>query len=554
MLPEVKALEPQLKQILYGCVEHVQATKAGLYLSATADLNEKTFELVTSYQFNDAGRKVIKANDDVVDRIAVKRNAFFVNGLGADQRFSEMLFRQGTDRLLVSPLFSRGRLIGFIDMRDKAGKKPFDTPDVEASQKIAEDLLSLLAAKQLFGIAPIALVDDPQKRRMPLPNSIPNSIAAPQAGPVATNHPHELSAAAQRAVTTAREYVAKRQLHTASNTKRSLSDRDLEVVRHLLPACLAIPGALFASFVAVGHPNHPQVIVALATLAEDALLMLRSHQQAWLKRANQPSLADARPHLIYPFSAPGARITSAGITSILSAPVHAQSVEGLVLTIAFARPPEADAQRALHIVLRQIEQAVEIAIAAGNGRNDRQAAAEKLLEPDFQKYPELVDHSRQVATIAHRFAILCELSTVQVETVRLAALVHDVGMRLLDYERLYRRPNLTNEELRGLAEHPIVGAAIVEPLLGVDVAQAVLRHHERVDGKGYPSRLTGTQIPLAARIIQICDAWVAMTSPHSYQPPISYDQAATKIRDAAGTQFDAELAMRFVKSLNEIGA
>ena len=127
-------------------------------------------------------------------------------------------------------------------------------------------------------------------------------------------------------------------------------------------------------------------------------------------------------------------------------------------------------------------------------------------------------------------------------------------MRLLDYERLYRRPNLTSEELRGMAEHPIVGAALVEPLLGPDVAQAVLRHHERVDGKGYPSRLAGTQIPLASRIIQICDAWVAMTSPRSYQAPISYDQAATKIRDAAGTQFDAELAVRFLKSLNEIGA
>ena len=64
-----------------------------------------------------------------------------------------------------------------------------------------------------------------------------------------------------------------------------------------------------------------------------------------------------------------------------------------------------------------------------------------------------------------------------------------------------------------MAEHPIVGAALVEPLLGTEVAQAVLRHHERVDGKGYPSRLTGTQIPLASRIIQICDAWVAMTAP-----------------------------------------
>jgi hypothetical protein len=550
MLAEVKALEPQLKQILYGCVEHVQATKAGLYLSATHDLNEKTFELVTSYQFNDAGRKVLRANDDLIDRIAVKRNAFYVNGVGTDQRFAEMLFRQGTDRLLVSPLFSRGRLIGFIDMRDKAGKKPFDTPDVEASEKIAADLLSLLASKQLFGIAPLALSGDPQKRNTPPPNS----IVVPQSGPIATNHPQELSAGAQRAVTSAREFMARRQLNAASSSKRSLTERDLEVVRLLLPACLAIPGAVLACFSAIGHHNNPQAIVALATVTDDAMEMLQTHLQDWLKRANQPYLGGPQPQLIYPFGVQVVPITAGGISTILSAPVNAQSVEGLVLTVAFERTPEAQAQRALHIFLRQIEQSVESAIAAGTGRNDRQAVADKLLEPDFQRYPELAEHTRQVATIAQRFAILCELTAAQVETVRLAALVHDVGLRLLDYERLYRRPNLTTEELRGLAEHPIVGAALVEPLLGIEVAQAVLRHHERFDGKGYPSRLAGTQIPLAARILAICDAWVSMTSPHSYQPPISYDQAATKIRDGAATQFDGELAVKFVKSLHEIGA
>src|SRR5260370_33539106 len=88
----------------------------------------------------------------------------------------------------------------------------------------------------------------------------------------------------------------------------------------------------------------------------------------------------------------------------------------------------------------------------------------------------------------------------QVEVVRVAGLVHDVGLRLLDYERLYRRPSLTAEELRGLAEHPIVGAAIVEPLLGAEVAHAVLRHHERVDGKGHPRHIRGHSIPRAPRM------------------------------------------------------
>jgi len=281
--------------------------------------------------------------------------------------------------------------------------------------------------------------------------------------------------------------------------------------------------------------------------------MLQTHLQAWLKRANQPHMT-SKPLLIYPFGVQVVPVSAAGISTILSAPVNAQSVEGLVLTVAFERTPEAQAQRALHIFLRQVENSVEAAIAASSGRNDRQTIAEKLLEPDFQRYPELVEHCRAVSVIAQRFSILLDMPPTQVETVRIAALVHDVGMRLLDYDRLYKRPNLTAEELRGVAEHPIVGAAIVEPMLGPEIAQAVLRHHERVDGRGYPSRLTGNNIPIASRIIQICDAWVAMTSETSYQATISREEAATKLREGAGTQFDEQLVQRFIKSLGEMGA
>src|SRR5207237_4785406 len=107
----------------------------------------------------------------------------------------------------------------------------------------------------------------------------------------------------------------------------------------------------------------------------------------------------------YPFGVQVGPVSAAGISTILSAPVNAQSVEGLVLTVAFERTPEAQAQRAMHIFLRQIEHSVESAIAATSGRNDRQLIAEKLLEPDFQKYPELLDHSRQVSAMAQRLAI-----------------------------------------------------------------------------------------------------------------------------------------------------
>lgn len=546
MLPEVQSLESALKQILYGCVEHVQATKAALYLCTSRDLNDKRYELVTHYQYNPADRKIVTSNDDLVDRLAVKRTPFYVNGLSADHRFAEILFSQGNDRLLAAPLFSRGRLVGFIDMRDKAGRKPFETGDVQAAQKIADDMIHVLAKNNLYGLAPLKVVEESPSPLVATSVELPPAAATTAPSPLAGG---VFSADAMRAIEAARQYMSRRQLNRETTT-RVLSDSDLDSVRAVLPAVLAIPGAVLGAFSAVGHPNNPQLVVSMRTVPDEALTRLQSHLEAWLKRTNQTRLL-MRPHVSYPFGAPAAALDASALLQF-SAPVNVYSVEGLVLTVAFESQPGAAAQRALKIMLHQLELTVEAAISTTSGRSERALIAERLLEPDFQKFPDLVEHSREVAIVAQRLARILELPPAQIETIRIAALVHDVGLRVLDYERLYRRPNLTPEELRGLAEHPVVGAALVEPLLGSDVAQAVLRHHERVDGKGYPSRLQGAQIPLASRIIQIADAWVAMTARHSYQIPIDREKAAERLRESAGTHFDAALVERFLRSLHEI--
>ncbi|MEO8379654.1 MAG: HD domain-containing phosphohydrolase [Acidobacteriota bacterium] len=555
MLPEIKPIESQLKQILYGCVEHVQATKAALYLSASRDLNDKRYELVTHYQYNPADRKVVTANDDLVDRLAVKRTPFFVNGLGTDQRFAEILFRQGNDRMLAAPLFSRGRLVGFIDMRDKAGKKNFEGEDVSAAAKIAEEMLGVLARHNLYGLAPLTLVEDssqPVSTVTPRPLSMVSAPALHNVLPPPTlpilPKGQVLSAGAARAVETARQYMSRRQLNRETGT-RVLSDSDLDPVRILLPAVLAIPGAVLGAFSAIGHVNNPQIIVATSPVAEPALEKLQAHLEAWLKRTNQTRLL-MRPQVSVPFVLSETPMTTLGPT--FSAAVNVFSVEGLVLTISFDRQPDGAAQRTLKLLLRQLEHSLESIVTAGSGRSEKLLIAERLLEPDFQKFPELAEHSREVAVVSQRFARALELPAAQIETVRLAALVHDVGMRLLDYERLYRAPTLTTDEMKTLHEHPVVGAALVEPLLGAEVAQAVLRHHERMDGRGYPSRLSGAQIPLASRILQIADAWVSMTSAQSYQSPIGREQASQRLRDSAGSQFDSALVDRFLRALTDI--
>ncbi len=124
-------------------------------------------------------------------------------------------------------------------------------------------------------------------------------------------------------------------------------------------------------------------------------------------------------------------------------------------------------------------------------------------------------------------------------------MVHDAGMRLLDYDRLYRKRDLSHDDLSILREHPVVSAALVDPLLGPDIARAVMCHHERWDGRGYPGELSAGEIPLLSRILQTCDVYEAMVSPDNYQTPQTHDAAMSVIVRGAGVQFDPDLARRF---------
>jgi len=145
------------------------------------------------------------------------------------------------------------------------------------------------------------------------------------------------------------------------------------------------------------------------------------------------------------------------------------------------------------------------------------------------------------------------MTPAEVDNAKLLAIVHDAGLRLLDYARLYRKKDLSEEELAFLREHPAVGAALVDPLLGSEIARAVLCHHERPDGRGYPNELHGDEIPLPSRIVALCDAFATITDPGSYQPAEPVQTALTTISRAAGTQFDGELAVRFIDFIRTSG-
>jgi hypothetical protein len=330
----------------------------------------------------------------------------------------------------------------------------------------------------------------------------------------------------------------------AAPTLETLTDAGLAAARDVLRSILLIPGAVTATFSAYGHLGGVQEIASRSTLTDEGKTLLQSKLNVWLTKRGEGGGA-IRTSVLTPFGTSGAVVTGADIQKVFTAPLHAGSLNGLYLTVAFHGNPERVAHELLAVMHAHLQLVLEQSLQRGALASFRARAAEKLVEPEFTKYPELRRHTNAVANLSESFARHLGLTPAEVENARLVGLVHDAGLRLLDYDRLYRKKDLTQEELGFLREHPVVGAALVEPLLGPEIARAVLCHHERVDGHGYPNELHGDEIPLLSKIVQLCDAWVAITDPESYQTPSPPETALSTIARAAGGQFDTELAGKF---------
>jgi HD-GYP domain-containing protein (c-di-GMP phosphodiesterase class II) len=555
--PEVQELQTKLKEILYDCAVEIRATKAALYLLT----NDARFELITEYGFRGVVRPLADRTDPVVDRCGRGRTPFLINGLNTEPRFSHVMFESASDRLLGAPIYLRGNMVGFIDMRDKAAKAPFEAADLPRAQKIAERIAEQFANRNVFNQRFITLSEAPARATI-VPPSMPVNEA--KSAPVVDPSPPKKPAAgakpslwgAERSAPSNVPALSTLIIEARSNADRiavpespeTIGEAELAVIRDLLRSMLLIPGAVVASVSAYGHMGGVQEIAARSSLTDEAVNVLQSKLNLWLTKRGDAG-GFVRTNINLPFGAQDAQITAAHIQKVFTAPITAGSLRGLYLTVVFAATPDRGAHELLAAFHKQLQTAIEHSIERGAMQSTRARIADALVEPDFAKYPELRRHTDSVTARVEAFARFLSLSPADAETARIVAIVHDAGMRLLEYERLYRKKDLTADELSILKEHAAVGASIVEPLLGNEIARAVLCHHERWDGTGYPNEVHGAEIPLAARVVQICDVYETMIAADSYAPAEPLETAASKIARAAGTQFDPDLAQKFVDML-----
>jgi diguanylate cyclase (GGDEF)-like protein/putative nucleotidyltransferase with HDIG domain len=161
--------------------------------------------------------------------------------------------------------------------------------------------------------------------------------------------------------------------------------------------------------------------------------------------------------------------------------------------------------------------------------------------------PFTYGHSKKVSSYAVALAEAIGLPSEKVTVVSTAALLHDIGKIGIPDELLTKVGKLEAETWELVQSHAKLSATIVGHVVSlVSCLPAILHHHERWDGTGYPSRLKGEAIPIEARILAIADAFDAMTSPRPYREPLSYKKVLDELRRCAGTQFDPELVEAFL--------
>jgi HD-GYP domain-containing protein (c-di-GMP phosphodiesterase class II) len=161
------------------------------------------------------------------------------------------------------------------------------------------------------------------------------------------------------------------------------------------------------------------------------------------------------------------------------------------------------------------------------------------------------DHSEEVVELVRSVAAGLGLEPAEMRELELAALLHDVGKIRVPDAILQKPGALDALEFDVMARHPVWGAQLLADVLGFGAVAGIVRyHHERWDGGGYPDGLAGAHIPVASRVISVCDAYHAMTSDRPYRAALGVEEAIARLEAGAGSQFDPDVVFHALAAIS----
>ena len=244
-----------------------------------------------------------------------------------------------------------------------------------------------------------------------------------------------------------------------------------------------------------------------------------------------------------------ARTASRAAMEQAAAAALRESGEGFSIAAAFGSVLLPHSTRDATEALRTADEAMYAQKHSGRAGADRQSS-DVLLRALIERHPDLGDHLDGVTELAAEVAERMGVQSDELAQVRHAAALHDIGKVAIPDAIINKPAALNDDEWAFMRRHTIIGERILAAAPSLRAAAGLVRSsHEAWDGSGYPDRLAGTDIPLGARIIAICDAFDAIIADRPYSPPRTIDEALAELRRCAGTQFDPTVVPVFEQVL-----
>ena len=241
------------------------------------------------------------------------------------------------------------------------------------------------------------------------------------------------------------------------------------------------------------------------------------------------------------------------VSSMMCAPLRIKDNVIGVINLSSEEPANYTAEdlKLLSALTLQAAAAIENARLFDNLKDSFLTAVYTLAETIEKRDPYTGGHTKRVMEYSLAIGHFFDLSDQEMERLKLAAVLHDVGKIGVRDNILLKNGKLNDEEYSEMKRHTIYGGEVLKYIKYFkDIIPGVMHHHERYDGKGYPEGLKGDQIDVIARIISVGDTFDAMTSDRPYRKALSKEVACAEIAKYSGTQFDPEVVKAFLKAIS----
>jgi putative nucleotidyltransferase with HDIG domain len=288
-----------------------------------------------------------------------------------------------------------------------------------------------------------------------------------------------------------------------------------------------------------GKEEVSYISVTDEPLNQDAALW-RSIENA-LQTTSHLSM-QTHPHLLKPINA----------EFLTGVPVKIKEGKAGVLTL-YREDGEAYEDREILIAkvfAEKIELFTQTATAYRSASEAYRSTVQLLVEMMDAREAQTMGHSNRVMFWALSVGKIIGLSKEDMETLKWASLFHDVGMCGIEESVQKTKGRLGDDQMARIRQHPKLGAVICDPLhLPHPISPAILTHHERWDGRGYPDGVKGEKIPLLGRILALAEIFNAFVSPRNYRSPLPLEEAVKRIRDESGAALDPAIVDAFLLAL-----